>query len=579
MTTDPTLQRKAFRYRIYPTPEQAGYLRRCIGTSRFSYNALVRVGKWRHKARKLGLPDEIVAPKPHCGCGHARLCHERLDGAKHKDPAAPRGKCNQKDCACASYAFAGDKMAPIKGYEPIRLLASTEGTGFLREVNSQIINASACLPYDQAWANWRKNPKHFRGPTYRRKIRSQGSITLQGAPLTRDEGTRRTAKLTLPQPRDKRFQIADPVMVVRTHRPWRGNPKTVGVQLRAGRWYMTVVCEWYTAPPVHQCPGTAVGIDMNVANLFGTNEGRIEPGAAKQLDAIDKLVRRRQRALRRKVKGSTNYRKAQDAVARLQARAARLRDDTLNKFAHDIATKYETIAIEDLSVKSMMASAAGTAESPGRNVAQKRGLNRAIARQGWRMFRTKLEAKAAMYGGRVVAVNPAFTSQTCSACNAVYKGNRYSRESFRCVDCGHEAHADVNSSCNILARGLAALKTPEGYSGADCSTGAPDAAANPAAGAPDPGQARKHAGKRKGPTRSRSGQSNIHGSDRRQATKAKTLGASGEVTRKKRGALADKKVKAVTKIAGAINGAAPGDAPGMPRQTNAARHLADKDPQ
>ena len=59
-------------------------------------------------------------------------------------------------------------------------------------------------------------------------------------------------------------------------------------------------------------------------------------------------------------------------------------------------------------------------------------------------------------GGQLIAVPPAYTSQTCSVCGHVHRDNRKG-EVFRCLACGHADHADVNAAKNILAAGLAVL--------------------------------------------------------------------------------------------------------------------------
>ncbi|MFN8757337.1 MAG: RNA-guided endonuclease InsQ/TnpB family protein, partial [Tagaea sp.] len=105
----------------------------------------------------------------------------------------------------------------------------------------------------------------------------------------------------------------------------------------------------------------------------------------------------------------------------------------------------------------MTASAAGTAAKPGRRVAQKSGLNRAILDKGWGELRRQLVYKAEWLGGQVVEVDPRFTSQTCAACGQVDARSRLDQARFACVACGHRANADTNAARNILRRGLAAI--------------------------------------------------------------------------------------------------------------------------
>ena len=103
----------------------------------------------------------------------------------------------------------------------------------------------------------------------------------------------------------------------------------------------------------------------------------------------------------------------------------------------------------------MSASAKGTADEPGRNVADKSGLNKSILDQGWGRFRQMLEYKQLWRGGEVIAIRPQYTSQTCSSCGVIDKASRASQAEFSCVHCGYVVNADVNATKNILAVGLA----------------------------------------------------------------------------------------------------------------------------
>jgi putative transposase len=96
----------------------------------------------------------------------------------------------------------------------------------------------------------------------------------------------------------------------------------------------------------------------------------------------------------------------------------------------------------------MTRSAKGTAGEPGRNVAQKAGLNRGILGLGWGLLIRRLEDKAP---GRVEKVPSAYTSQRCSACGHVSASNRESQAVFACTACGYACNADVNAARNIAA--------------------------------------------------------------------------------------------------------------------------------
>ena len=111
-----------------------------------------------------------------------------------------------------------------------------------------------------------------------------------------------------------------------------------------------------------------------------------------------------------------------------------------------------TVVIEDLNTQAMTRSAKGTVEQPGTNVKAKAGLNREILATAWGNLGAMLDYKAP----RVVAVNPAFTSQSCAECGAVNAASRRGR-TFECVACGHVDHADLNAARTIRRRGQALL--------------------------------------------------------------------------------------------------------------------------
>jgi putative transposase len=135
-------------------------------------------------------------------------------------------------------------------------------------------------------------------------------------------------------------------------------------------------------------------------------------------------------------------------MAKLKARETDHREDWCEKTSTAIARRFDVIRVEDLNIRNMTQSARGTAAKPGRNVRQKAGLNREIQRSGWGLLVRRLEDKAP---GRVERVNPAFTSQRCSACGHVVAESRESQALFRCVACTFACNADVNAARNIAA--------------------------------------------------------------------------------------------------------------------------------
>src|SRR5690606_12984578 len=130
-------------------------------------------------------------------------------------------------------------------------------------------------------------------------------------------------------------------------------------------------------------------------------------------------LRKAQRSMSRKVKFSNNWKKARARVQRIHFRIGNTRLDYLHKATTTISQNHAMVCIEDLQVRNMSQSAAGSTEQPGRNVRAKSGLNKAILDQGWFEFRRQLNYKLAWSGGYLIVVPPQNTSRTCLACGHV----------------------------------------------------------------------------------------------------------------------------------------------------------------
>ncbi|MBO0864377.1 MAG: transposase [Mycobacterium sp.] len=215
---------------------------------------------------------------------------------------------------------------------------------------------------------------------------------------------------------------------------------------RSGRWHIA-----FTAIP-QPIPGpddaSVVGVDRGVTVSAALSTGELlhapglNPGEAQRL-------RRLQQRLTRARRGSNRRTRTRLAIAKLRARETDRRRDWVEKTTTDLARRFDTIRVEDLNVPAMTRSARGTRQYPGTNVAQKRGLNREISRQGWGLLVARLKHKAV---GRFELVPAAYTSQRCSYCGHVAPENRKSQAVFQCVACDEEpCHADVNAARNIAA--------------------------------------------------------------------------------------------------------------------------------
>jgi putative transposase len=234
-----------------------------------------------------------------------------------------------------------------------------------------------------------------------------------------------------------------------------GKVKTVTVSAKAGKWFVSILAEREVEQPVHPSNSIA-GIDMGIARFATLSDGTY----FKPLNSFrkhEKRLAKLQRSMARKVKFSNNWKKEKVKIQKAHNHISDARKDFLHKTSTMISKSHAVVCVEDLKVRNMSKSAAGTIEAPGRKVSAKSGLNKAILDQGWGEFRLQLEYKQAWRGGEVIAVPPRNTSRTCPACGHVSADNRQTQAEFKCVECGYENNADVVGAINVLRAGHARL--------------------------------------------------------------------------------------------------------------------------
>ena len=238
----------------------------------------------------------------------------------------------------------------------------------------------------------------------------------------------------------------------RNSRETIGTIKNVAVFFKCGKWYVSIQTEYEQEEPVHS--GSDIGIDMGIVRFATLSNSRyFEPINA--FHSLKGRLAKLQRRLKRKIKGSRNWKKLVAKISKLHHRIANIRKNFLHQISHTISNNHATVYVEDLKVGNMSKSAKGTKENPGKMVKQKSGLNRAILDQAWYEFRRQLEYKLRWRGGQLILVAPQYTSQCCPACGHTAKANRTTQALFDCVQCGYTKNADVVGAINVLQRGRA----------------------------------------------------------------------------------------------------------------------------
>jgi putative transposase len=229
---------------------------------------------------------------------------------------------------------------------------------------------------------------------------------------------------------------------IRLHRPLRGTSKTVTILREADGWYACISCADVPAEPLPPT-GRETGIDVGLKVFLITAEGASVENPRHYRKA-EMALRRAQRRVARRKKGSSRRRKAVALLKRKHQRIRRQRRDFHQKTALALLLQYDTIYLEELQV---------------RNLVRNPHLAKSISDAGWAQFRAILAFKAACAGKRVCAVPPAFTTQDCSGIlpdgspcpERVQKA--LSVRTHVCPRCGLVLDRDANAALNILRLG------------------------------------------------------------------------------------------------------------------------------
>ncbi len=414
-----------FRFRLYPTPEQASILLRWIGCQRF-YNAKVSEDRYfRTFARK-------------------------------------------------SLQHAGQLPPQDQQYSHF----ITEATPWLREVPSQVLRNGA-VRWKQAYSRYWK--KLGGRPAL------QTRHGTQGVWLTRE--LFRFEPAVEPETGEIAYRLhvgtrKHPVGMLRytAHRA-HAIPASITVSIDAGRWYLSFTnddsvpepsdaetAEWLASFSEDELKARTVGVDRGVTIPFMCSKG-----ASFNLSEIQRCriarkqaaARRWQRRLSRRVKGGANRRKAAQRIARLRRYEQDVRRDFAHQTSHRLVgdPKALLIVFEALGVQRMTRKPKVKQDEQGRwlrnGARAKAGLNHAILGSAWGATKTYTAYKARRAGKLVVEVAPHHTSQECARCGHTHPDNRRSQAEFVCQCCGHVDNADHNAGQNIARRGVRLILSGE----------------------------------------------------------------------------------------------------------------------
>ena len=208
---------------------------------------------------------------------------------------------------------------------------------------------------------------------------------------------------------------------------------------KSGNYFLSILIEMEdTELKKFEHTNKQVGIDLGVKDFVITSDGEVFENKH-FFKKEEKRIKKLQRQLSKKVKGSNNRKKAQVRIAKLFERITNKKDAYIHYAVNELLTYFDTIFMEDLNVQGMI---------------RNHHLAKAIQEVGFYKFKETLVNKALVNDKQVVFIDRFYpSSKTCSVCGYVYKGLTLAEREWTCPVCGGHHDRDLNAAMNILLEG------------------------------------------------------------------------------------------------------------------------------
>ena len=305
-------------------------------------------------------------------------------------------------------------------------------TEWKKEEALQFLNEVSCVPVQQSLRHLQRGFSNFfegraKYPNFKKKHQG-GDAEFTKSAFKFKNGQVYLAKCTEP-------------LAIHWSRelPQDSEPSTITVKLSpSGRWTASLLVD----VEIEKLPESSnqIGLDLGITSLVALSTGE-KISNPKNFKAKRRKLKKAQKALSRKQKGSNNRHKARLKVAKVYTEISDARKDFLHKLTTQLVRENQTIAVEDLAVKNMV---------------KNRKLALAISDASWGEIVRQLEYKCGWYGRTLIKIDRWFpSSKRCGHCGHVVEKLSLNVREWNCPKCGTNHDRDINAARNILAAGLA----------------------------------------------------------------------------------------------------------------------------
>lgn len=328
------------------------------------------------------------------------------------------------------YKFHNTSLKANKHVKPLLSIAKNSRKYFWLKQYDSIALQESCRNLDKAFNNFFIRKSGF--PRFKKKQDKQSSYHCTG--ISHGDNWIKVPKL--------KSKIKS-----RIHRKIDGKLKSITLsKTPTGKYYAVLLYDLNTEFPNQMQEINAekiIGIDVGIDNILNCSTG-FKSNNPRYLSRAANNLRRKQKSLSRKIKGSRRRAQARLLLAKCHEKVANARNDFQHKASKKIVDENQAIIVETLKVKNML---------------QNRKLAKHIADCAWGNLLTKFEYKSKYSGKHYVKIDQWFaSSKTCSCCNHKLENLPLHIRSWVCPECNHLHDRDLNAALNIKNQGIIKLK-------------------------------------------------------------------------------------------------------------------------